>query len=348
MPFPGRPRASSPRRWLVTSLAVGLGVTVTGACGPPDDFSVDGVVTIDVGHNQASTTAQHEVLEEVAERISEETDGTVELRLFADSQLGQLGDVPDQFTAGSPTIGGVNAPITAEYGVPELAALNIPYVFGEPRDIERFAASDLHDDWQDRLYEQGFVLIAFNWYQGERHIISDNPEGYPTPETMAGDSIRIPAGDNWAAFFGDLPIDAQQMDGTEVYTAIQQGILNGAEGPYEQILGWSLDELGTTVTLTSHNFDIAGFATGTTLWESLTEEERDVVESAFLWGGEEFSERTLAAEDSLRERLEEAGLEFVEADQDAYRAVAEESITDARFPEYSDDVLEEIRSLGDS
>lgn len=332
-------RGSAPKWIAVLAVAVGLGAT---ACGSGNGSGAeDEAVVLNVSHNQATATYQHEVLEEVAERIESESGGSVRLELFPDSQLGSFADVPEQFMAGAPVIGAVNAPVTANYGVPELAALNVPYVFDSPGDIATFASSDLYSQWQQDLEDQGFVMIAFNWYQGERHIISDNPEGYPDPASMSGDSIRIPGGENWAAFFGDLPINAQSMDGTEVYTAMQQGIINGAEGPYAQMLGWALDELGQSVTLTGHNFDISGFATGTGAWESLTAEQQDVVKEAFLWGGEEFSQRMIEGDEELRSELEDAGLIFVEADREAYAAIAEESVTEERFPEYGS-VIEDI------
>lgn len=327
----------------VAMLAASL-LAVTAACGSTGDKGgSDEPIKLSLSHNQATSTAQHQVLTEVADRIKEKTDGGVVVDLFPDSQLGAFGDIPEQFMAGTAVIGAVNAPLTATYGVPELAALNVPYVFDGPEDIGKFAASGLYDEWDSKLAEQGFKMIAFNWYQGERHIISNNPDGYPMPETMAGDAIRIPGGANWAAFFGDLPIDAQPLDGTEVYTAIQQGVINGAEGPFAQMLGWSLQELGKSITLTSHNYDISGFATSVKVWDTLSEDQQEAVSEAFLWGGEEFSKRTVADDAPLKADLEEAGITFVEADKAAYAKVAEESVTAERFPEYGD-VLEDIKA----
>lgn len=323
------------------SALVSLIGLATAACGTGADGGDGDAIVLNVSHNQATATFQHEVLEAVAGKVEADTGGAVRLELFPDSQLGAFDDVPEQFMAGAPVIGAVNAPVTANYGVPELAALNVPYIFEDPSEIATFAESDLYKEWSQKLREQGFVMIAFNWYQGERHIISNNPNGYATPADMSGDSIRIPGGENWAAFFGDLPINAQPLDGTETYTAMQQGIINGAEGPYSQLLGWSLDELGESVTLTGHNYDISGFATGEQAWDSLSGEQQKTVEAAFLWGGEEFSERMVEGDEELRKDLEATGLTFVEADRDAYADVAQKSITPERFPDYGS-VLEDI------
>ena len=308
-----------------------------------EEPSDDDVISIDVGHNQGTVTDVHQVALEVAERVSENSDGSIELNIFPDSQLGSLTDVADQFMLGAPSIGYVNAPMSADRGVPELEAAAAMYAFSGSDEIMTFASSDLMQQWEEELYDQGYVLLAFNWYLGERHIISDNPDGYPSPEDMSGDAMRIPVGPTWAAFFDELPIDAQTIDGSEVYTSIQQGVINGAEGPYSQMLGWSLQELSETVSLTAHGQDITGFATGSELWDSLNGEQQEVLREAFRWGGEQFTTRTIENAADQRQELEDAGITFVEVDRDAYQAIADSVYTEENFPEWGDGALDRVR-----
>ncbi len=345
------------RPWSSRAAAAVFGVTLAvglvGCSQPAPEGEVE-VIEIDVAHNQAATHPQHVVLEQVAERVAENTDGSVVLNVFPSAQLGTNADLIDQFQAGGDVITVHNMAEAAEAGsVPSLAAVSAMYAFTGPNGqtgpeavwpvIQEFLASDMMAGWTDELAENNFVMLAANWYLGERNIISDREEGHPTPEDLAGLTIRIPGGSTWQAYFGETPVTTATIVGSEVYTAMQQGTVNAAEGPYAQMLGWSLQELGKSITLTGHGNDSQGFSTGTETWNKLSPEQQEALKEAFEWGGNEFSELTVANAETDRETMEAAGLNFVEADVDAYRDVATDAYGPANFPDWDEGVLEAIR-----
>jgi TRAP-type C4-dicarboxylate transport system substrate-binding protein len=310
-------------------------------------------IEIQVSHNQAATHPQNVVLQQVADRVFANTHGAVHLTIFPSSQLGTIPDLIDQFQAGADVITVHNMAQAADRGVPSLAAVSAMYAFTAPEGqsgpgavwpvIQTFLKSDLMRGWRDELATKNFIMLAANWYLGERNIITNRPEGHPTPEDLRGITIRIPSGSTWQAYFSETPVTAVTMDGSEVYTSMQQGVIDGAEGPYGQMLGWSLQELGKSITLTGHGNDSQGFAMGQATWDKLTPDQQAALVEAFEWGGNEFSQMTVDNAATDRQRMEDAGLNFVQADVAAYRAITAAAYGPAHYPDWEPNILEKIR-----
>ncbi|MDR0489218.1 MAG: TRAP transporter substrate-binding protein DctP [Propionibacteriaceae bacterium] len=334
------------------ALAMG-GYGCTQAQPDPDEVKV---IEIKVSHNQSETHYQTKWLEEVAKRVEEKTNGQVKLTIYSSSQLGTIEDLIDQALAGSDVMTLHNwAQAATLGGVPNIAAISAMYTFTAPEGqsgpgaiyplIQKLLDSDLFAGWKAELADNGFILVTANWYMGERHIYTDNPNGHPTPEDLKGIALRVPGGVTWQAYFKETPATIVTMDGSEVYTAMQQGTLNGAEGPFAQTLGWSLHELTKSVTLTGHGNDTQGFMLGEKTWNKLSEEQQKILVEAFVWGGDEYTKETIANVEADQKKFEDLGIPIYEADRDAYRALSDLAYTSAAFPEWDPDVRQQIREV---
>ena len=237
------------RGFIATLGCVALAMGGGGCTQTPTDPGTDNtkVIEIKVSHNQSETHYQTKWLEAVAKRVNEETNGKVKLTVYSNSQLGTIEDLIDEALAGGDVMTLHNwAQAATLGGVPSIAAISAMYTFTAPEGqsgpgaiyplIQKLLDSDLFAGWKAELAENGFILVTANWYMGERHIYTDNPKGHPKPEDLRGIALRVPGGITWQAYFKQTPATVVTMDGSEVYTAMQQGTLNGAEGPFAQTL----------------------------------------------------------------------------------------------------------------
>lgn len=301
-------------------------------------------IAINVGHVVSATEPTHIALEGIAEAVSERTDGRLSLELFPDGQLGQNRDMQEQMLAGSAQIAQLDPGYAAEAGgVDELNVLGGPFLFDDIDDIDAVLDSDLMTEWTDQLANDGGLhSITWRYYFGERHIIAN--EGYPSPEDLEGVKIRVPPNPAWIETFEALPTSPTTLEFSEVYTAMQQGVIDAAEAPLATLKATSLYEVGDTITLTGHFKAITGWGTSVEFWESLPVEYQEILTEEFAAGAEVMTEMTLAQEGELREEFEnELGVTLVEADIEAYKE-ASASFYEA-FPTWRPGLYDQLQEI---
>lgn len=290
----------------------------------------------------APTEPVNIVAEQLAERVAERTGGRVKIEIFPASQLGGGRDYLEQAALGAPVIGHTDPGyVSTEYGVPELAVLAGPFLIQGPEEIPALVGSELVQGWNDRLAENGLRVLSWNWYFGDRHIISDT--GYPEPSDIAGVKIRVPPNPVWTETFDAIDTVGVTLEWAEVYGGLQQGVVDAAEAPLSTLYGSRLYEVADTITLTGHFIAITGMVMGESYWQTLPEDIQDILLEEFARGGEEMSQMTIESQDEFRQLLEEEGVTFVEPDNAAYAEAT--SIFYSNFPGFPEGIFETIQSI---
>jgi len=304
---------------LATSL---LAVAACGGGGTGDAASsgeTSPVITINVGHVLSGTEPTHTALAGVAKAVSKRTDGRLTLKLFPDGQLGQNRDMQEQTLAGAAQIAQVDPGYAATLGgIDELNVLGGPFLYDSIDDINAVLDSDLMKEWTDQLEKKGLHSLTWKFYFGERHIISN--KGYPEPKDLKGVKIRIPPNPAWVETFKALPSTGTTMEFSEVYTGMQQGVIDAAEAPLSTLKGTSLNEVGNTITLTGHFKAITGWGTSVKFWNTLPAEYQKILTEEFEAGAKVMTEMTVGQETALRSEFKnKLGVKLVEPNIPAYK-----------------------------
>src|SRR5690606_17921322 len=114
-------------------------------------------------------------LDKLKKEVKEATDGAVVIEVFHSSQLGDTTEMLDQARAGA-NVGTVTDVARLSDFVPSLAIMSAPFLFDTYDDADRFALSKEYLAWGDELKEKaGIVMLASNWYQGPRHVLTQVP-----------------------------------------------------------------------------------------------------------------------------------------------------------------------------
>lgn len=325
---------------LVVAMAFGLvGCT-------PSDGDAAGSVELQVALVHPTTSPIYEIVSEVGRNITERTDGRVTVAVFPDSQLGSNEDAAEQALSGAPTVAQYNASGAATIGkVADYLAIGMPYVVSSVDKVETLVASELFQELESDLAENDFIVLAGNWMFGTRHIITTDRGGHPEPEDLVGVTLRVPPGEQFATFFDATPVQSVTLAPAETYTGMEQGVVDGADGPLAQMIDWGLVDLGKSVTLTGHMIDVTGFMMGAETWNRLSPEDQEIVREEFLRGGRDFSAAVVVADAALRAEMEASGIVFVDPDASAYRALAQRAVEASAAAEtWSDGLLERLEA----
>ena len=275
-------------------------------------------VTLRIASVNPPTALSVQIAEKVGERVTERTDGRIAFQVFPSAQLGSTTDSLEQASQGQPVITFTSASFMSQFGVPELAAVEGPFVIENAEEGERLASSDLMTGYYDSLAETaGLRVLALNWFDGARHMIGT--EAYVEPSDLEGVRMRVPPVETWLNTLEPLGVVATTVEAAETYSALSQGVVTAAEAPITGLNASKWFEVAQEITLTGHFNLFLGWVTSEAVMQTLSEEDYAILVEEFRKGGQELTQTSVEQEAAIKAEFEAAGVTFHDADVAAYR-----------------------------
>lgn len=231
-----------------------------------------------IGHLEAPEQSRHVLLEKVAGLVKERTGGAVEFQIFPQSQLGdqrtmtesvQLGAL-EATVAPAAFLGGFN---------PVISILDIPYLL--PTDAEQAAAlrdGPFGQALLDSFSTRGVVAIA-EWPNGRKQMTSSKP--ITTLADFKGQKFRVMDSHVLISQFDALGASAIALPFSELYTALQTGVVDGEENPMDTIQRMKFDEVQKELLITDHGAMEDFVLFSPMFWDSLPDEHKKTITDAF-------------------------------------------------------------------
>lgn len=269
--------------------------------------------------NTALTTGDplYRGLEAFRDQVAARSGGRLEVALFPNSQLGPDEDVLEQARAGAPVAVIVDGGRLAVF-VPEFGVLGAPYLAEGYEGIRRVVTSDLYDGWVEALRQaSGHQVLSFNWWQGERHVVMDR--AVAAPADLAGVRMRTPGAPVWTETVRAMGAVPTPMPYAEVYSALQQNVIDAVEVQLPALWGSRLHEVAPQITKTGHISLITGMVTSAIWYDSLPEDLRAILSEEALAAGDLASRGTEAALAEIEANLTAAGATITEIDLTPFR-----------------------------
>ncbi|WP_029008319.1 C4-dicarboxylate TRAP transporter substrate-binding protein [Azospirillum halopraeferens] len=256
-------------------------------------------------------------LEEFKKNVEARTDGKVGVRLFPGSQLGKDEDVLEQARAGAGVAVVVDGGRLAVF-VPEFGVLGAPYLAQGYDGIRKVVTSPLFEEWVEKLRKaSGHQVLSFNWWQGERHLLTNKPVA--TPADLSGIRMRTPGAPVWMETIRAMGATPTPMGWSEVYTALQQKVIDAVEAQHPASYGSRLYEVTKHVTKTGHINLITGLVTSAAWFDNLPAEYRTVLREEALKAGDVASRGTQASLADFEKQMTEKGMTIAEIDVTPFR-----------------------------
>ena len=171
------------------------------------------------------------------------------------------------------------------------------------------------------------------WENGIRHI-TNNARPIKTPADLKGVKIRTPKSTWRVKMFSTWGANPTPMSFSEVFTALQTGVIDGQENPYTNIDSGKLNEVQKYLSKTGHVYSPAYPTMGKAVYDKMDPAIRKVLEDTARELEAWAREKGAAADDSLRQKLIDAGMKYNESDRAAFVA-ASKPIYDAFASEVS-------------
>lgn len=282
-------------------------------------------------------------VEAMGKLLEDRTNGELSIRVYAGGQLGSEPDTLEITIFGGLDMNRVNlAPLTPI--APVTAILSLPFIFGSVGHARRTFDGAPGRAILDAIEPMG--LIGLCYYDSGARSFYNRRGPLETPADMRGLKLRVPTSDVFVSMVGAAGANATPMPLGEVYQALLQGVVDGAENNWPSYESMRHHEVAPYYSLTEHVMAPEVLVMSARTWRKLTPELRDIVmgaarESVGIMRGF-WDEREIAA----RERLTAQGVKVNAVDRAAF-AKAMEPVWDrfVRTPEMRR-LVEDVRNLG--
>ena len=296
--------------------------------------------TLRLGHVWPPNEIQAEAAQIFADKVAEMSGGTVEIQIFGASALGNDRDMLEGLNIGTVDIwvGGAGVLTAAS----ETAAIfTVPFMFDEFAHFQKVYDGAVGETIAERIAgESGHQILAY-WMRGPRWLTTK--ARVDTPADLAGLKVRVPDSPVFVRSWRQLGAAPSPMAFGEVFTALQQGVIDGQENPLSLIYTARFSEVVDYLVKTQHVLEPIVMVMSAQRLNALDAEVRDLLVQASNGEAKTYvAERVMAGEEDFVERLVAQGMTLVEVDKSLFQERLE-GFVDAEFPGITE-VHEMIRS----
>ena len=256
-------------------------------------------------------------LERMKANVEKRSAGKLQIRIFPGSQLGKDEDVLEQARAGANVAvlvdGGRLAPFVKEFGI-----MGAPYLVDNFDQVLRLQQSALFKGWVEKLRgAANLQVLSFDWFQGHRHMLTNVP--VKVPADLKGVRVRTPGAPVWLETVRAMGATPTGMPWSEVYSALQTRVIDGAEAQHPAVYGARLYEVVKIITKTEHIYLITGIVTSRAWFDKLPADQQAILSEESFAAGKWASEKTLESLADYEKKLKEKGVTIAEIDKTPFR-----------------------------
>jgi tripartite ATP-independent transporter DctP family solute receptor len=316
------------------ALASLLGLTT---CLDDGDTSV-----IKLAHGLNPSHPVHLGMAYMAERVAELSNGRMRIDMYPSEQLCTERECMELLQIGSLGMTKVSAAIMENFS-PSYQVLNLPYIFRDEEHRFRVLESEIGE----RLLHEGVSrrLLGLAFYDaGSRSFYTRNRPIH-TPDDLAGLKIRViesPTAMRMVSALGGSPTP---LAWGELYTALQQGVIDGAENNPPSFYTSRHYEVARYYTLDEHTSVPDVLVISTLIWNRLTPEQQQWLREAALESAEVQKELWRAATQEALRSVEEAGVTIIRPDIEPFARRVEPMIESYRENPAIYSLIREIRAV---
>lgn len=287
-----------------------VGLLVLSGCATNTDTRV-----IVLAHGLPTSHPVHLGIVDFQKKVSELSDGKLDVQIFPDGQLGSERELLELLQIGSVAMTKVSAAAMASFA-PEYEVLGVPYLFRDKAHC--FAV--LEGDIGERLLNssRNYLLQGLCFYDAGSRSFYSTKQPITTPADLKGLKIRVMNHQMSVDMVNAMGGSATPMAYGELYTALQQGVVDGAENNPPSFVSSNHFEVCKFYTLDEHTSIPDVLVMGTKFWDTLTQKEKDWVKQAAIWSAGTQKIYWQASITACLEKLEASGVQIIRPDKSLF------------------------------
>ena len=255
---------------------------------------------------------------EFAKRVKEKTSGKVVVQVYGSSQLGDDTELMQKVKLGTVDMALPSTVMSSV--VPAFGLFEMPYLVKDRDHMKRIDKEIVWPTLVPIAEKAGYRILA-TWENGFRQI-TNNLHAIKVPADLKGIKLRVPKGKWRVKMFQAYGSNPSPMKFSELFTALQTGVMDGEENPFTQIYSAKFQEVQKYLSLTGHVYTPAYVAVGAKKWATLPDDVRKMLEDtaketqAFVYAAAEKDDTELLG------KLKAAGMQVNTPNKDAFIAAS--------------------------
>lgn len=313
-----------------SSTAASTATSAAGSAAASGDASADPAVTLVYAEVNPLDTIVGQTASYFKEQVESLSGGSITIDLQASGVLGSENDVLDNILAGGDTIdlSRISAFALTSYGCKKSMLLSLPYTFVSREHWWNFANSDLAPDFLNEPQELGLpVRGVFYGEEGFRHFFTVDPVS--GIEDLAGMKLRVSNDPVMNGLVEGLGATPTVVSFNELYSALQTGVVDGAEQPIANYASNAFPEVANNLILDGHTLGAVQVVITDNAWNKLTANQQNAIMEAGKAAQEFNASLSEDEENRVLEELKADGCNVVEVpDKTAWQEACAQVITD--------------------
>lgn len=295
--------------------------------------------TIKAGIGLNEEHPQYKGMELFKEIVETETDGAIKVEIYPSAQLGDDKQMIQAVQLGTQE---VTVPATAPLAnfVPEFNILNFPFLFPNEEVADAVLDGEVGQMLLDKLEDHGMVGLSY-WEEGFYNI-SNNVRPIETADDLDGIRIRTMENEILLDIFKALGANPTPMAFSEVYTALQQGVVDAQTNPVSQIYEAKFHEVQKYVSGTNDYYGAWVFLINKEFFDGLTPEQQEIVRKASIEARDLERKLTRESEQEYLEKIQADGVEYNDLTEKGRKSIQE------KIQPVIDEYAKEIQDVADA
>jgi tripartite ATP-independent transporter DctP family solute receptor len=258
-----------------------------------------------------------EAIQRMGRKLEAQTGGRISIQMFPSMQLGGEKEMIEQAQVGALQIARISVGAMGPV-VDDLNVFNLPFVFRDEKHMRAVIDGPIGQELLDRVSASPQSrLIVLGWMDaGTRNVYANKPAARPAD--LKGMKIRMMGNPIFVETMNAMGGNGVAMGFNELYSAMQTGVVDGAENNEPTVLAQNHYQVAKVYSLTGHLIIPEMFVFSKRTWDALSKEDQGLLRK--LSREAQFEERALWDEKTARatEELKAKGVQFVVADKPAF------------------------------
>lgn len=252
--------------------------------------------------------------------VAKESGGEIEVQVFPAAQLGSERDMVEGLQLGSLEMTLTSTGPMGNF-VPQVKLFNLPFLFKDRDSCYRVLDGEIGQMIADKFVKVG--IRSLGWYENGFRNITNSKRPINAPGDMEGLKIRVMEDDVFILTMKALGASPTPMAFGELYTALEQGVVDAQENPLAVIHSSRFFEVQKYLAMTGHFYSPAVMLISEITWQTLSPEHQKIVADAAAKAKVYERELSLEADQELEQELIEEGMAVTHPDKDPFiKAVA--------------------------
>ena len=292
--------------------------TLVAAAASLAAFGAQAQAEFKVGHVGEPGSIFQKSADEFARRANAKLGGKLKVVVYGSSQLGGDKELIQKVKLGTVDMAVPSTVMTSE--VDQFGLFDLPYIVKDRAHMARIEKEVFWPSMAPLAEKKGVKVLAV-WENGSRHI-TNNKHPIKVPADLKGIKLRVPEGKWRVKMFQEYGANPSPMKFSELFTALQTGVMDAQENPFTQIYSAKLQEVQKFLSLSGHVYTPAYAIVGVRKFNALPADVQKVLQETAKETQAYVYETAAKDETELLTKLKQAGMQVNEVDKDAFIAAS--------------------------